>query len=142
MSPVMLGAMGKAQRTGSKIPLRDRELKLTGVPSRQARPQPRKAPLSVCLSDPPTRLRASFLSHPQGPGPRAQSCSITAPPCPCVPWASLGKAFSRAGGSKEHPDPTCYWGVSLNGCPELASMGRKEPEGKEGAFQIRELYVQ
>ena len=44
--------------------------------------------------------------------------------------------------SKEHPDPTCYWGVSLNGCPELVSTGRKEPEGKEGAFQIRELYVQ
>ena len=138
MSPVMLGTMGKAQRTGSKIPLRDRdrELKLTGV-SEQARPQPWKAPLSVCLSDsPPGSEHHSFLIL------RPQGCSIRAPPCPCVPWASLGKAFSRAGVSKEHPDPTCYCGVSLNGCPELASMGRKEPEGKGGAFQIRELYVQ
>lgn len=103
MSPVMLGTMSKAQRTGSKVPLRDRdkELKLTGGFRAGLTPAP-EGPLSVCLSDsPPGSEHHSFLIlRAQGPGPRA--VPLQPLPCPYVPWASLGKAFSRAGVSKEH----------------------------------------
>ena len=89
MSPVMLGAMGKAQRTGSKIPLRDRELKLTGVPSRPD-PSPGRPPyLFVSLTPPPGSEHHSFLiPRAQGPGPRA----VPLQPLPALvshgpPWA-------------------------------------------------------
>ena len=100
----MLGAVGKAQRTGSKTRLRDRdrELKLTGVPS-GPNPAP-EGPPSVCFSTP---HQAPSIIPFSSPWLRPQSCSIPVPPCPCVPWGSLGKAFSRAGVSKKHPDPTC-----------------------------------
>ena len=84
MSPVMLGAVGKAQRTGSKIPLRDRELKLTGVPSRPD-PSPGRSPyLFVSL----TPYQAPSIIPFSSPGPRA----VPLQPLPALvshgpPWA-------------------------------------------------------
>ena len=104
MSPVMLGAVGKAQRTGSKIPLRDRELKLTGVPSRPD-PSPGRPPYLVVSLTP---HQAPSIIPFSSPGPRAQGPELfhyspSLPLCPMgLPGQGLLQGRSEQRASRPH----------------------------------------
>ena len=86
----MLGAMGKAQRTGSKTRLRDRdrELKLTGVPS-GPNPAPEGPPICLFLYSPPGSEHHSFLI-PMAQGPELFH---TSPSLPLRPLGLTGQGL-------------------------------------------------
>ena len=86
----MLGAVGKAQRTGSKTRLRDRdrELKLTGVPS-GPNPALEGPPICLFLYSPPGSEHHSFLI------PMAQAPELfhTSPSLPLRPLGLAGQGL-------------------------------------------------
>ena len=98
----MLGGHGQGTEDRQQdAPLRDRdgELKLMAG---QNGPHPGSG-WSPRLFVPLTPHQAPSTIPSSSPGPRAQNCSTTDHRFPSIPWASLGKAFSRAGACKEDP---------------------------------------